>query len=91
MTQTHMIELFREFEARELRHKPPPPSRAMRMPFGKHLGRPLDQVPRGYLRWVAANVAGLDPAFADAIGKAISGQPVPDEPPAPDFCPDDAD
>lgn len=91
MTQTHMIDLFREFEARELRQKPSPPSWAMRMTFGKHLGRPLDQVPRGYLRWVAANVAGLEPALADAIGKAISGQPVPDEPPALDSCPDDAD
>ncbi len=91
MTQTHMIEVFRAFEARELRHKPTLPSRAMRMTFGKHLGRPLDQVPRGYLRWVAANVAGLDPALADAIGKAISGQPAPDEPPAQDSCPDDTD
>ncbi len=91
MTQAHMIELFQEFEARQLREKPTPPSRAMRMTFGKHLGRPLDQVPRGYLRWVAANVAGLDPALTDAIGKAISGQPVPDDPPAQDSYPDDAD
>jgi hypothetical protein len=86
-----MLEVFRAFEARELRQQPSPPSRAMRMTFGKHLGRPLDQVPRGYLRWVAANVAGLDPALADAIGKAISGQPVPDAPPAQDLCPDDTD
>jgi len=91
MTQTHTIEVFRAFEASELRQKHSPPSRAMRMTFGKHLGRPLDQVPRGYLRWVAANVAGLDPPLADAIGKAISGQPIPDEPPAQDLCPDDAD
>lgn len=91
MTQAHSIEVFRAFEARELRQRPSSPSRAVRMTFGKYLGRPLDQVPRGYLRWVAANVAGLDPALADAIGKAISGQPVPDEPPAQDVCPDDAD
>ncbi|WP_171472655.1 putative quorum-sensing-regulated virulence factor [Frigoriglobus tundricola] len=61
------------------------------MTFGKYLGRPLDQIPRGYLRWVAANVAGLDPALADAIGKAISGQPIPEEPPAQDLYPEDAD
>lgn len=79
MPVPQMAELFREFESRLHNNVPKPPSRAMRMTFGKHLGVPVDQVPRGYLRWVAANVPNVEPVLAHAIQKVISGEAVPDD------------
>jgi hypothetical protein len=74
-----LIDVFRAFEKREQRRKVKPKSNAMRMTFGKYIGQPLDQIPRGYLRWVVGNVPSLEPTLADAIDKAVKGEAVPDE------------
>ncbi len=79
MSQSQMIEVFRAFEKREQRRQVKPRSRAMRMTFGKYIGQPLDQIPRGYLRWVVGNVPALEPTLADAIDKAITGEPIPED------------
>ena len=64
-----MIDVFRAFERREQR----------RQVRSKSNGLPLDQIPKGYLRWVAGNVPSLEPTLADAIDKAIKGEAIPDE------------
>ena len=74
-----MIDVFRAFEGREQHRKVKPKSNAMRMTFGKYIGQPLDQIPKGYLRWVVGNVQSLEPTLADAIDKAIKGEAIPDE------------
>jgi hypothetical protein len=74
-----LIDVFRAFEKREQRRKVTPKSNAMRMTFGKYIGQPLDQIPRGYLRWVVGNVPRLEPTLADAIDKAIKGEAIPEE------------
>lgn len=79
MSQSQMIEVFQAFEKLEQRRQVKPKSKAMRMTFGKHIGRPLDQIPKGYLRWVVGNVPGLEPTLADAIDKAIRGEPIPED------------
>lgn len=80
MSQSQLlIDVFRAFEKREQRRKVKPKSNAMRMTFGKYIGQPLDQIPRGYLRWVVGNVPSLEPTLADAIDKAVKGEAVPDE------------
>ncbi len=79
MSRLLMAELFKDFESRLLNEKLKPPSRAMRMTFGKYLGTPIDQVPRGYLRWVRANISAIEPVLADAIQRAIAKEEVPDD------------
>lgn len=79
MDRMMMIDVYKTFEERERRRKPVPPSRAMRITFGKYVGRPLDQIPRGDLRWVAANVVGIEPVLADAIARAINSEAIPDD------------
>lgn len=79
MSSKLMAEVFRAFESKLQTEDRKPPSRAMRMTFGKYLGVPLDQVPRGYLRWVLANVMPVEPTLADAIRKAVAKEPVPDD------------
>jgi hypothetical protein len=76
-----LIDVFRAFEQREQRRKvkTKAKSNAMRMTFGKYIGQPLDQIPRGYLRWVFGNVPGLEPTLADAIDKAIKGEAIPED------------
>ena len=37
------------------------------MTFGKHKGVPIAKVPTGYLRWLAANGQGIDPALEQAL------------------------
>lgn len=37
------------------------------MPFGKHRGKPITQVPAGYLMWMLENIADLRPATRAAI------------------------
>lgn len=37
------------------------PHEPMRMPFGKHRGELLENIPAEYLRWVLLNVETLDP------------------------------
>jgi hypothetical protein len=46
------------------------------MPFGKHQGKPLDQIPRGYLRWVLAECDLLPDLQAD-IEAVVRGEPLP--------------
>lgn len=74
-----MIDVFQAFERREQRRQVKSKSNAMRMTFGKYIGQPLDQIPKGYLRWVAGNVQSVDPTLANAIDKAIKGESIPDE------------
>ena len=74
-----MIDVFRAFEKREQRRQLKPKSNAMRITFGKYIGQPLDQIPKGYLRWVVANVPHLEPTLAEAIDMAIRGEAIPDD------------
>jgi hypothetical protein len=46
------------------------------MPFGKHKGRRLDEVPRGYLRWMLANCDLSHDLKAD-IEAVVKGEPLP--------------
>lgn len=50
----------------------------MEMPFGRYRGRPLPQVPHGYLRWLQQNVK-LSPGLAQAVACVLSGRPVLDD------------
>lgn len=47
------------------------------MPFGKHKGQALDNVPKGYLHWLKANVPLFSP-LVDAVDAVLAGKPVPD-------------
>lgn len=44
------------------------------MPFGKHKGTPLRDVPRDYLRWVLANIADLDDDLRYSIQHQLAGE-----------------
>ena len=80
MTQSQMmIDMFRAFENREQSRQVKPKSKAMRMTFVRHIGQPLDQIPKGYFRWVVGNVPGLEPTLAGAIDKAIKGEQIPED------------
>ena len=46
------------------------------MPFGKHRDKPLDQIPRGYLRWVLRECE-LSPSLQEDIQAVVAGQPLP--------------
>lgn len=52
--------------------------RRMTMPFGKHHGVPLDEVPKGYLRWLKENVP-LRTSLARAVEAVLAGHPAPEE------------
>lgn len=43
----------------------------MRMPFGKHSGKLVDEIPTSYLRWVLANIADLDANLHDTIKREV--------------------
>jgi hypothetical protein len=45
------------------------------MPFGKHKGVPLDQVPPSYLRWCLANLEDLNPDLRALMEQRVG--PVP--------------
>ena len=47
------------------------------MPFGKHRGVELDQVPVKYLRWVLREVKTLAPDLRRDIEAVLAGRPVP--------------
>jgi uncharacterized protein (DUF3820 family) len=46
------------------------------MPFGKHKGKPVEQVPKGYLRWLKTNVELRGP-LAEAVDCVLAGKPIP--------------
>lgn len=46
------------------------------MPFGRHQGKPLDQVPAGYLVWVLENITGMWPETRQAIASFLGIEPL---------------
>jgi hypothetical protein len=46
----------------------------MIMPFGKHRGKPLEQVPLSYLRWVLENCDSATPSLREEISRVIRRQ-----------------
>ena len=40
---------------------------AMEMPFGKYEGKPLREIPSGYLRWCLNNLDDMDSDLFDAM------------------------
>lgn len=54
----------------------------MRMPFGKHRGTPVDELPENYLTWVWENVRLREPlrsAVEDALFLSCPPAPMPDQ------------
>jgi hypothetical protein len=45
----------------------------MLMPFGKHKGRFVHELPKGYLKWCLNNLEELSPDLRTAITKGIQG------------------
>lgn len=43
----------------------------MRMPFGKHQGERVDELPESYLAWVLDNVDTLQPTLRDEIERVL--------------------
>ena len=48
----------------------------MKMPFGKHEGKAIDDIPRGYLRWLKTNISLFGDLEA-AINSALNQSPGP--------------
>ena len=55
----------------------------MRMPFGKHRGKELRDVPESYLLWVLDNIAELSPTLRLAIEERLGVARAPPPPPPP--------
>ena len=51
----------------------------MRMPFGKHKGKPLDEIPKDYLLWIRENIT-LGQHLAECIDAVLCGEPLPSRP-----------
>jgi hypothetical protein len=67
---------------------PPPALPAITLPFGRHRGEPLGQVPTSYLCWFLAEAnpsTGLRAAVAAELRSR--GYPIPDPPPPPPIRP----
>jgi hypothetical protein len=43
------------------------------MPFGRHRGQRISEIPTSYLRWVLREVRDLDPDLRDAIEEVVRG------------------
>lgn len=43
-----------------------------RMPFGKHRGRPLSEIPADYLRWVLDNCDNITPRLRAEITRLLN-------------------
>ena len=46
----------------------------MRMPFGRHEGQQVHEIPRGYLRWALANL-DLSPELRQAMELGLEKKP----------------
>ncbi len=44
-----------------------------RMTFGKHAGKPIQQIPHEYLRWVLSDAQGVENHLREAIANHLSG------------------
>lgn len=44
----------------------------MRMPFGKHKGEPVEDVPAEYLHWFLENVERISPALQEEMEKQLA-------------------
>jgi hypothetical protein len=51
------------------------------MPFGKHKGKPLAEVPAGYLTWLLENVPDLYPKTREAIEAFVRPHDATEQPP----------
>lgn len=49
----------------------------MLMPFGKHKGKPVADVPKRYLTWLIRNV-DLQPPLLHHVGNRLYGTPIPE-------------
>ncbi len=47
------------------------PIQVLTMPFGKHAGTPLAEVPRDYLAWALRNMADMDPDLRASIEASV--------------------
>jgi hypothetical protein len=56
---------------------------ALRMPFGRHKGKFLDEIPASYLRWVLRECDNITPGLRRAIEAAIDYEEFTPEPPRP--------
>ena len=45
-----------------------------RMPFGKHEGKPIRDIPEPYLRWVLREIQDLDPWLRRVIGESLESR-----------------
>lgn len=60
----------------------------MRMPFGKHRGEELGNIPRDYLLWVLDNCDNISPTLRDEIRRILGiGRPSYSPPPPPPQTP----
>lgn len=49
------------------------------MPFGKHRGKPLARIPKGYLKW-ASETCDLRPHLRAQVEAVLEGKPPPPRP-----------
>ncbi len=47
----------------------------MILSFGRHAGKQLEQIPRGYLRWLLANANNMDSSLKQGIIRVLRGLP----------------
>ena len=49
----------------------------MIMPFGRHRGKPLEEIPADYLEWILDNCTNLTPRLRSAIGRTLGNAESP--------------
>ena len=49
------------------------------MPFGKHKGKKIDDVPVNYIKWMLANIPDLTPSLYSALVKRVEPKDLVDE------------
>lgn len=47
----------------------------MKIKFGKHKGKEIHTLPKGYLRWLRDNIPDLDDHHTQAIDAGLHGKP----------------